>query len=113
MNATIKSGFAALVAALILFGPVGGCATTFKTAATSAHSCCHTRAHSACEKPSGGCVSTEAPTVAVQSTGSDTEAIVMPVTEDLPQAELRLCNITRHEPSSSNHRFVALHQFLI
>jgi hypothetical protein len=85
----------------------------FKAAATPAHSCCHNRADNTCDKPSCVCVSTEAPTVAVQSTGSDTEAIVMPMTTDLPRVERRLWNVTRHEPSSSNHRFVALHQFLI
>src|SRR6188474_2642054 len=113
MKATIKSGFAVLVAALVFLSPVGVCAAMFKTAAAPAHHCCPKPAHSTCEKPSCVCVSTEAPTLAIQSIGSDTEAIVMPVSADLPPVALRRCNATSLEPSSSNHRLVALHQFLI
>jgi len=115
MDATTKYGFAILVVALLLFNPLGACAAMSKRAVSAAHPCCPAPSQNDCAKPCCVCGSTALRAIAVPSTGDDGQAITAPVSEDTHQTGVPLRHFTGFGSLlfASNHRFVALHQFLI
>jgi hypothetical protein len=113
MNATMKDGIAVLVVALLLFNPLGRCASM--STGTVSHPCCPAPGQNHCAKPGCFCGSTAPRPVAVPSTGNDGQTIAAPASEDVHPNDLLLRPVTAFASLllASNHRFVTLHQFLI
>jgi hypothetical protein len=113
MNTTTKSGFAILVLALLVFQPFGKCIARSNTAMP--HHCCPAPAGTECTM--AGCVYTNTPPdgAAVPSKIGGEQPFLGLVSGGSEDTRVPTYDVV--EPESAwfplNHRFVALHQFLI